>query len=199
MRYFTDSKVNWWATAHILAIFGQLSLCVVSIICFAFTRPSNYDDHIPSDDEFWDDVSTRTILPWAAAAVGGFTTFVNIVLFIVLWKTCGPNQQPRLTRPTGGYRNAVIVGCIILSLVLVADIILAVKSGLARQDGICGTASAASLLTITAICADLLRLQKLYRDRKENIYFEELGRVSEDSMSGPLGAPPPYEAMTGAR
>ncbi|KAI2472024.1 hypothetical protein F4781DRAFT_428794 [Annulohypoxylon bovei var. microspora] len=199
MGFLTNNTVNWWAIAHTFAIFGQLALCVVGVISFAFTRPSNYNDHIPSDDQFWDDVDTHTVLPWVSGAVGAATTFFNVVLFIMLWKTYGPDRKRRLVRSISGFRNTVIVGSVLLTLVLAADITLAVKTSLARRKDICATASVAGVFTILTICADLLRLRNLYGDKKKDNYVLELGQVSEESISAPIGAPPPYEAVAGAR
>ncbi|KAI1457692.1 hypothetical protein F4805DRAFT_457608 [Annulohypoxylon moriforme] len=195
----TSNTMNWWAIAHIFAILGQLALCVVGVISFAFTRPSNYNDHIPSNDEFWDDVDHHTTLPWVSGAVGAATTFFNVVLFVALWKTYGPNKQRRLMRSIGPFRNTVLIGAAILSLVLAADVTLAAKSALAHRKDICATASIASVFVILTICADLLRLRNLYRDKKKDNYIMELGQLSDDSLSGPIGAPPPYEAVAGSR
>ncbi|KAI0887261.1 uncharacterized protein GGS22DRAFT_186094 [Annulohypoxylon maeteangense] len=195
----TSDAINWWAAAHILAILGQLALCVVGTVSFVFTRPNNYNGHIPSDDEFWDDVDHRTVIPWVSAAVGAATTFFNIVLFIALWKTYGPDRQRRLMRSIGPFRNTVLIGSSVLSLVLVADIALAVKSGLAHRNSICATASIASVFITLTICMDLLRLRNLYKDKKKDTYIIELGQFSGDDMSGPIGAPPPYEAVAGSR
>ncbi|KAI1450954.1 hypothetical protein F5Y02DRAFT_412597 [Annulohypoxylon stygium] len=195
----TSNGINWWAVTHILAILGQLALCVVGVIAFAFTRPNNYDNHIPSDDEFWDDVDRHTALPWVAGAVGASTTFFNIVLFVALWKTYGPDKQRRLMRSIGPFRNTVLIGSAILTLVLAADITLAVKSALVQRNDICITASIASAFIIITVCVDLFRLRNLSRDKKKDNYFVQLGQYSEDGMPRHMGAPPPYEAVAGPR
>ncbi|KAI1096305.1 hypothetical protein F5B19DRAFT_488273 [Rostrohypoxylon terebratum] len=196
----TSDGVNWWAITHILAILGQLALCVVGVISFAFTKPNNYDDYIPSDDEFWDDVDRHTTLPWVAGAVGASTTFFNIVLFIALWKTYGPDKQRRLMGSISPFRSTVLIGSVLLILILAADITLAVKCALAQRNDICITASIASAFIILIICADLFRLRNLSRDKKKGSYFVQLGQYSEDGMPRHIGAPPPpYEAVAGSR
>lgn len=72
----TANTANWWAVTHTLAILGQLSLCAAGILTFALSRPTRWDDHMPSDDEFWDDVSTNTTLPWVSGAVVSFSSII---------------------------------------------------------------------------------------------------------------------------
>ncbi|KAI1212491.1 uncharacterized protein F4807DRAFT_373619 [Annulohypoxylon truncatum] len=193
------NAVNWWAITHTLAILGQLALCVVGVICFVFTQPNNYNGYIPSDDEFWDDVDHRTTIPWVSGAVGAVTTVYNVVLFFALWKIYGPDRQRRLMRSISLFRNTVLIGSVILLLVLAADIALAVKSAFARRNSICATASIASAFIALTICADLFRLRNLYRDGKKDNCIVELDQISEDGVSGPFRAPPPYEAVAGSR
>ncbi|OTB08646.1 hypothetical protein M426DRAFT_159091 [Hypoxylon sp. CI-4A] len=137
----TSSTTNWWATIHILAIFGQLALCVTGVVAYAFARPGRFNNHIPNEDEFWDDVSTRTTLPWVSAAVGGVTTVLNIIIFAALWRTYSFSQRTRSTSRNDAFMKAVIITSIVYFLILAADIGLAVKTGLARRADLCAVSS----------------------------------------------------------
>ncbi|KAI1396740.1 hypothetical protein F4819DRAFT_474414 [Hypoxylon fuscum] len=193
-----SNATNWWAIAHTFAILGQLSLCVVGTASFALSRPSRFDDDIPSHDEFWDDQYTYSALPWASGAVGGLTTMLNIILFAVLWKASGGNKPSQSARRDNAFRNAVIVASIIMLLVVVADVAFAVKTGMDGQDVICAVASIGSILSMLAIGADHFKLQMFSREQKHS-YVIELARVSEEGMSRPPEAPPSYEAAVGTR
>ncbi|KAI1768835.1 hypothetical protein GGR53DRAFT_475949 [Hypoxylon sp. FL1150] len=191
----TARTANWWAVAHTFAILGQLSLCAAGIVTFVFSRPNREDDQVPSDDEFWDDVSRHSTLSSVSGAVGAFTLVVNIIMFIVLLKAYRTSQARRLDSQKHVFKKAVIVTSVIQSLIFLADIAIAVNTGLAGLNIVCGVASIGSMFTLATIVEDNLKLRGLSREQKKHQYVISLTQVSsrEDAITAPE-APPSYEA-----
>ncbi|KAI1393720.1 uncharacterized protein F4822DRAFT_385571 [Hypoxylon trugodes] len=130
-----DNSINWWAIAHTLSVFGQLSMCVVSVIAFASYRPSSFGNHYTTPDEV-NEVATQTTISWVSAAVGAVTTMTNIVLFIALWRAYSFAQKRPATGQMGGFQRGVLLASVVFSLVTAADLVLAIKSGLAGRTDI---------------------------------------------------------------
>ncbi|KAI1143850.1 hypothetical protein F5Y05DRAFT_8370 [Hypoxylon sp. FL0543] len=200
MGYPTEEKrtIPFYAIIHVLSVLGQLALCIVGAVGFISTHPSGFD-HIPSDDDFKNDVDDDTTLPWVAAALGGVTAVVNIIIFVVLVRAYGPNEQVRLMRPIKGYKKVVIITSIIMKLIMSGDITLAIKGGEAGMTDICAAGAVGSFFLLLAIVADVHRLRKLKKDLKKSSYIMELGYASEAGAGGPPGAPPPYYSAAGRR
>ncbi|KAI0179984.1 hypothetical protein GGR52DRAFT_529297 [Hypoxylon sp. FL1284] len=140
------NTVNWWAVAHVVTILGQFSVCLTGAVTFAIGQPRRWDNHTPSDDEFWDDVTTSSTLPWISSAVGAFTTVLSIIVFTILHKAYKASSAHMLDNQDSQkdvFRNAVIGVTVALSLVVMADIAIAVNTGLSGLTAICGAASTA--------------------------------------------------------
>ncbi|KAI1417589.1 hypothetical protein F5Y13DRAFT_184925 [Hypoxylon sp. FL1857] len=202
MGYPTQEKKSSpaWMIIHVLAVLGQLSLCIVGAVNFISTHPNGFD-HIPDDDEFWDNADDNTTLPWVAAGLGGATTVVQIILTVVLWKSWGPNEQVRLMRPINGFKKVVIISSIVMKLIMSGDITLAIKGGKAGKTDICAAGAVGAFFLLVAIVSDVHRLRKLKKDKKKSNYIMELGYANETApmapmapMAGPPVAPPPYSA-----
>ncbi|OTA66416.1 hypothetical protein K449DRAFT_230221 [Hypoxylon sp. EC38] len=202
MGYPTEEKkaAPWWAIIHVLSVLGQLALCIVGVVDFINTHPDHFDGHMPSDDEFWDNADNDdTSLSWGAAGLGGATAVVNIIVFVLLHRVYGPNEQVRLMKPINGFKRAVIISSIIFKLIMTGDITLAIKGGKAGKIDICVAGAIGSFCLLLAIVADVHRLRKLKKDKKKNNYIMELGHANEARMTGPPIAPPPYAAAPGPR
>ncbi|KAI0840460.1 hypothetical protein F5Y06DRAFT_240947 [Hypoxylon sp. FL0890] len=178
--------IPFWSIMHVLSVLGQIALCVVGVVDYLSTHPSGFDD------EFWDNVDDNTSLSWGATALGGVTAVVNIIIFVVLLRAWGPNEQARLMRPINGFKKTVIITSIILKLIMSGDITLAIKGGKAGKTGICAAGAVGSFCLLLAIAADVHRLRKLKKDKKKSNYIMELGYANETGMAGPPAAPPPY-------
>ncbi|XXH05060.1 spindle assembly checkpoint kinase [Hypoxylon texense] len=199
MERSTTNTPNWWAIAHTFAILGQLGLCVAGTVTFAFARPSSqWDDHMPTSDEFWDDVSTNTTLPWVSGAVGGFTTVINILIFAVLYRAYRLRMVRRIDSQKNAFATATIVASVVLGLVFIADVTLAVNTGLRDLPAICIVASIGSVITIATMLADRYKLWAFYSEQLKHQYVIELTRSSEEGTSAAQGAPPSYEAAVRA-
>ncbi|KAI2612903.1 uncharacterized protein GGS25DRAFT_141190 [Hypoxylon fragiforme] len=137
------NAVNWWAVVHTLVVLGQLSIFVVGTVTFVLYRPSSRadsDSDIPSVDRFEDDFTKNSTLPWVSSAVGALTTFLNVILFIVLWKNYQMARRQQRTSCDIAFRNAVMGSSVLTTLVSTADVILAVKAGLSGKSAICAAA-----------------------------------------------------------
>ncbi|KAI0011841.1 hypothetical protein F4779DRAFT_571466 [Xylariaceae sp. FL0662B] len=186
----------WWVLIHVLAILGQLGVFVVGIASFVFSRPGDFGDHFPSHEEFWDDVETKSTLPWAASALGAATALISIVLFIVLWTADRANESRQSTALSCRFRNVVMISSVIISLVVVADVGLAVKSGISDKIGICAAAAIGGGFSILTVCADQLKLRMHYRKQERHNYAMEHVRGSEEGLISP-SVPPSYEVAIG--
>ncbi|KAI2630718.1 hypothetical protein GGR54DRAFT_583859 [Hypoxylon sp. NC1633] len=193
MESSAKHTTNWWAIIHTLAILGQIIVFAVGVTTFVFSRPTEFGEQF-STEEFWDNQSRNVVLPWIAGGVGTFTTLLNSVTFVVLWKANKAVQLLQIASRVKTFGDAVIGCSVVIGLVVVADIAIAVKAGLSGQAGICATASIGSVLSITAILADHLKLRKVRSEQRKYSYTLELGQVSEEDTSMPTAAPPPpYE------
>ncbi|KAI1375051.1 hypothetical protein F4677DRAFT_152770 [Hypoxylon crocopeplum] len=198
MGYSTNRNMRTWAIIHALAIVSQLTLSAISIATFVFSRPSTFDDHFPSHDEFWDDFENKSTLPSVTGAVGGFATFINIVLFIILWQTYKAVKTGQFASGVGAFRNAVISSTVLITLVTVAELALAVKTGSSSQINICAAAGVACVFSVFTVCVDQLKLREVYNNQKKYNYTIELARVSDEDTSVDHIAPPPtYETAVG--
>ncbi|KAI1771408.1 hypothetical protein F4818DRAFT_430191 [Hypoxylon cercidicola] len=155
----TTNTANWWAAVHALAILGQLSLCAAGTIAFASARPGWEDNMQSDDDEFWDDVTVNSTLPWISGAVGGLTTTINIIIFVVLYRTYRVSRARRFESQKDVFKTAVIVATIILLIVLFADLAIALDTGLAQLTAICGVASIGRSVLI---CCSILSILASY-------------------------------------
>ncbi|KAL7626875.1 hypothetical protein AAE478_003649 [Parahypoxylon ruwenzoriense] len=192
MGHLSNNRINWWAIVHTFAILGQLSLCAAGTVVFVFSRPSRFDDHIPSDDEFWSDVGNNSTFPWVSAAIGAFTTFVYVLLLVVLWKThCVKSHQ--FSSRNSAFKNVVVASSIIVFFVTAVDITLAVKSGLSGRYAICAAAATGSVFSILTIFADQVKLRNLSNELKKSYVLE----LREEGTSVHPIAPPSYEAAIG--
>ncbi|KAI0131688.1 hypothetical protein F4776DRAFT_664511 [Hypoxylon sp. NC0597] len=203
MGYPTEEKKTapWWAIIHVLSVLGQLGLCIVGVVDFINTHPDHFNGHSSSDDEFWDnaDDDDDTSLAWGAAGLGGATAVVNIIVFVILHRVYGPNEQVRLMQPINRFKRSVIISSIIFKLIMTGDITLAIKGGKAGKIDICVAGAVGGFCLLLAIVADVHRLRKLKKDKKKNNYIMELGHANEAGMTGPPMAPPPYAAAAGPR
>ncbi|KAI0386278.1 hypothetical protein F5Y04DRAFT_243761 [Hypomontagnella monticulosa] len=161
-------SINWWAVIHFLSVCSHFSLFVVGIL--SYTEYHSYRDVAP-DYPYENAAATRSIVVLFATVLGGLAVLIHIIMPITLWKAYDPEKED-FTTHHNRFRNRVIFSIILFFSVFACEVYLVVGSAMSILGEIEATSITAGSFSLLTIVADIFRLKKYIKERKERNYVE---------------------------